>query len=567
MWLWLFFLGLSALILAPIAMVVLAGFDAAAPGQPIKLSFQNWIDAWSDPIAVRAMVYTAQIVLTRGILGFAVALPLAWLIARTNIPGAHWLEFGFWISFFMPSLAFIEGWIFLLEGQTGLINQWLQMLPFIKESPLDVYGFWGIIWVHLMSQNVSALFVLLVLGFRNMDPGLEESARTCGASRFNMFRQITLPLSRPLVTMLVVLAIIRGLQSFEIERVLGEPSGINVYATLVVRMLSSEPPSIPEGTALSTFVLLCLIPLTFIQRFYVGRRQYTTVASKMRSGLADLGRVGRWVAFAAVCTLLALMTVVPMFSMVAGSFMKCWGYFNIPAPWTLDNWRTVLTDASFMSSLINTLVVGVCAGVAAACLTFVIAYAVVRTRFRARGLLDFTSWLPWALPGVLLSLGLVTIVLALPPFRVLYGSLLMLIIAIVLFGFPLGVQLMKSGLLQVSKELEEASTICGSEWIGTQRRINVPILTPMMVAVGLMTFVTAVNEISAVVLLASTTTRTLSLLSLSYIASSRPSKEAAAVVTVIMVALCVGVALIARVFGIRLGQASAQTAAAEATSS
>lgn len=558
---WLFFIGISALILAPIAMVVVAGFDAAAPTQPVRLSLENWRQAWADPEVVNAMKYTVEIVVTRGVLGFLIALPLAWVVARTNVPGAQWLEFGFWVSFFMPSLAFIEGWIFLLEGRTGLVNQWLQMLPFIKESPIDVYSFWGIIFVHLMSQNVSALFVLLVLGFRNMDPGLEESARTCGASRWNMLRQITLPLSRPLITMLIVLAIIRGMQSFEIERVLGLPVGINVYATLVVNMLSSEPPRIPEGTAMSTFVLMCLIPLAVIQRLYVGRRQYTTVASKMRSGLINLGRRGRWVAFSLIATLLCLMTIVPLFSIITGSLMKRWGYFSIASPWTFDNWHTVLTDSTFLASLINTLVVGLCAGFAAACLTFLIAYMLVRTRFRARGLLDFTSWLPWAIPGVLLSLGLVTIVLAVPPFRVLYGTLLMLVVAIMLFGFPLGVQLMKSGLLQVSRELEEVSTVCGSEWLGTQRRINVPILTPMLIAVGLMTFVTAVNEVSAVVLLASTSTRTLSLLSLGFLTGNFPSKESAAVVTTIMVSLCVGVALVARLFGLRLGQASMQTAA------
>jgi iron(III) transport system permease protein len=306
------------------------------------------------------------------------------------------------------------------------------------------------------------------------------------------------------------------------------------------------------------------MPLAIIQRLYVGRRQYTTVASKMRSGVIDIGRRMRWVVFSAIIGLLVLMTVVPLFSVIAGSLMQRWGYFSIASPWTLDHWKTVLSDSSFKASLANTLAVGLLSGLAAAVVTFLIAYVLVRTRFRARGVLDFVSWLPWAIPGVLLSLGLVTIVLGLPPFRILYGTLLMLIIAILLFGFPLGVQLMKSGLLQVSKELEEASVICGSEWLGTQRRINVPILTPMLIAVGLITFVTAVNEVSAVVLLASTQTRTLSLLSLGYLTGNFPSKELAAVVTTIMILLCSGVALVSRMFGLKLGQASMQaTAAAE----
>ena len=116
--------------------------------------------------------------------------------------------------------------------------------------------------------------------------------------------------------------------------------------------------------------------------------------------------------------------------------------------------------------------------------------------------------------------------------------------------------------MQVSKELEEASTVCGTGWLATQRRITLPILMPMLVAVGLMTFVTAVNEVSGVVLLASTDTRTLSLLSLGYLTGSFSEKESAAVVTTIMILLCVGVALVARQIEERVGNRGPGTAAA-----
>ena len=548
--LWLLFAVTALIVFAPIVMVLLGGFNVAAPGEGFRFGLDNWRRAWSDPTVWRALGNSILILVTRGLLGFLIAVPLAWLVARTNLPGAHWLEFGFWVSFFMPSLAAIQGWIFLLEQRTGLLNQGLRLLP-LGIPPLDVYSFWGIIWVHLMSQNVSALFVLLVLGFRNMDASLEEAAHVCGASRLSTVRQITLPLTRPMLAMLVILAIIRGLQSYEVEQVLGQPVGIDVYSTLVVKMLASEPPRIPEGTALSTFVLICLVPLIVLQRWYVGRRQYTTITGKMRAGPVDLGRF-RWPAFGLVAGLLLLMTLVPFISVVAGSLMRRWGYFAIASPFTLQHWQRVLADSTFIASLTNTLLLGVLSGIVSALVVFFVAYVLVRTTFPARGTLDFLSWLPWAIPGVLLSLGLVALVLMLPPLRLLYGSLLLLIIAVVLFRFPLGVHFVKSGLMQVSKELEEASTVCGTGWLTTQRRITVPILLPMLVAVALMTFVTAVNEVSGVVLLASTDTRTLSLLSLGYLSGSFPEKESAAVVTTIMILLCVGVALIARQFETRV---------------
>ena len=551
---WLFLGLIVAIIFAPILMVVLSAFNTGPSLANFRFGVENWGAAWSDPQLVRALGYTAAIVGLRAALGFAIAIPIAWLVARSDMPGTRWIEFGFWIAFFMPSMAYIQGWTFLLEGYRGLINVWISRL--FGWSPFDIFNYWGIIWVHLMSQNVSALFVLLVLGFRNMDSSMEDAARMSGASRSRVLRDITLPLSRPLIAMLVVIAFIRGMQSYEVEAVLGQPVGIQVYSTLLVQMLNSEPPRLAEGSALSLFILASILPLIVLQRLYVGRRQYTTIGSKMRVEPVKLGP-WRWWAFAFVFTILIFQTVVPFFSVLAGSFMVRWGYFWIPEPWTLKHWTTVFDNSQVVSAFINTLKLGIVSGIAAAAVCFAIAYIVVRTRFAGRALLEFSSWLPWAVPGVLLSLGLLSAILAVPPLRFLHDTLLILVLAIVMFAFPLGVQLLKSGLMQVNSELEEASTVCGSGRLGTQWRINVPLLAPMLVAVGLITFVTAVNEISGIVLLASTDVRTLALLSLDYLTGTHTNRETAAVLTTIMTLLCVGVALAVRSFGITFGGASA----------
>ena len=543
-------------VLGPIVMVLLAGVNVAPALQGFRFGLGHWTQALSAPEAGSALWNTVTIVGIRGLLGFAIAVPIAWLIARTNMPGRDALEFGFWIAFFMPSLAYIQSWVFLLEGYNGLINQWLRGIPFLNSLNFDVYSYWGIIWVHLLSHNVSILVVMLVLAFRNMDSSLEEVARISGASKWKTLIDVILPLSRPMIAMLVILAIIKGMQSYEVEAILGQPAGVDVYSTLVVRMLTDEPPRIAQGAVLSTVILITLLPLIVFQRLYVGARQYTTISSKMRMTQIDLGPVKRWMAFCIVGLLVLMQTAVPFFSLVAGSLMVRWGYFSIPSPWTLDKWKLVLSNEQFLDCLFNTLGIGVLAGVGAALICFIVAYILVRSPFWGRGILEFVSWLPWAIPGVLLSLGLVAMVIGIPFLRPLYGTMFILAVAVILFRFPLSVHLLKTGLMQVSQELEEASTICGSNKMTTQWRINVPILMPMLIAVGLMTFVTAVNEVSGVVLLASSDLRTLSLLSLDYIMGGRPQKEAAAVVTIVMLVLCVGVALIARGFGIRLGAAS-----------
>lgn len=545
--------GLVVLLIGlPIAMVAAGSFVVSGPAEGVRYGLANWQEAWLDPQFGPALRNTLAITATRMIIAFFIAIPVAWLLARTNMPGASWLEFGFWVSFFLPALAAIQGWIFLLEGRVGLINQWLQKLPFVQTSPIDVYSFWGIIWVHLMAQNITTIVILFALAFRNIDAELEESSRICGSSTLGTLYRVTLPLIRPVFAMLVVLAIIRGMQSFEIERVLGQPVGIHVYGTLVVNMINSEPPRIPQGSALSGLILAILVPLIIIQRLYVGRRQYTTVTGKMRPSKTDL-RGMRWVAFSLVSTLVLFLTLVPFLSLVAGSFMTRWGYFGIREPWTLNHWKTVLLDPTFLDSLLTTIKLGLLSGIAATIVLFLVAYVLVKTPFAGRTILDFVSWLPWAIPGVLLSLGILTMILRIPALRIFHGTLFVLIVAVVLFRFPLGVHLLKGGLLQIGRELEEASNVSGARWWYTQLKIVLPILMPMLIAVGLMTFIAAVNEVSGIILLASVDTRTLSLLSLDFLVS-RGQKEVAAVVTTIITLMGVAVALIARYFGLQLGE-------------
>jgi iron(III) transport system permease protein len=553
---WFLLASLILLILGPIIVVFLESFEVTKPGSASVFGLENWRETFMASDLGPALWNTMTIVLTRGALGFMIAIPIAWLIARTDMPGGHWLEFGFWIAFFMPSLAFIQGWIFLLDGQRGLIIYLVRDIPILgpwMKAHIDVFSYWGIIFVHLMSQNVSTLVVLMALAFRNIDSSLEEAARIAGSSKWRTLGTIVLPLSRPALGMMIVLSVIRGMQSYEVEAVLGTPVKIDVYSTMVVNMLSRDPPNVPSAAVLSTLILAILVPLIFLQRWFVGKEQYTTVGSKMRLTRISLGPRVRIISCILVSTFVAIQTLVPFLATLGGSFMTRWGWFHIPEPWTLSRWIEVLSNDQFIDCLRNTLVLGLWSAFGAAAASFMISYILIRSHFSAKGSMEFVSWLPWAVPGVLLSLGLVTIVLKFPPLRIFYGSMSILVLSVILFRFPLNVQLIKSGLMQIHPELEEASVVCGENSFWTQMKITLPILMPMLIGVGLMTFVAAVNEVSGVVLLASTDMRTLSLLSLDYLLGTQPRRESAAVVTIIMLVLCVGVALIARSFGIRLG--------------
>jgi iron(III) transport system permease protein len=162
------------------------------------------------------------------------------------------------------------------------------------------------------------------------------------------------------------------------------------------------------------------------------------------------------------------------------------------------------------------------------------------------------SWLPWGVPGLLLALGILWGVLGTFRFLVvLYGTPFLLMIAILIKELPVGVRTMDGALLQIHRELEESASVAGDNWLGIFRRIVVPLLSPAFLAVGVIIFLTAMKEISAIILLYSTDTRVLSLLMLEHYIGHSPEK--AMVVGTIITALVMVTALAARHVGLRIG--------------
>ncbi|MEE8075729.1 MAG: iron ABC transporter permease [Candidatus Binatia bacterium] len=542
------FLGLVAfLVLTPLLLMIFNSFQIAKPGEPVVYGLQGWQEVFTSAGTLVAIYNTFSLVITRQLIALVLGIFLAWLLARTDIPMRGWLEFMFWLSFFLPALPVTMGWILLLDPKFGLLNQWLLRLPFIHEPPFNIYSFWGVVWAHLTATTLGIKVMLLTPAFRNMDAVLEESSRISGASALGTLVRIITPVMLPAILVTTILGIVRSLEAFEIELLLGVPIGLHVYSTKIHELVISVPPEFPPAMALSTAFLGILLLLMLFQRLAIGRRIYTTVTGRGFS--RRLTPLGRWKypAFAMVLLIALVITIVPTSLLVIGTFMKLFGFFNIPEPWTLDNWRGVLTDPVIYRSLWNTIFIGLGAGGVGILLYSIIAYIIVKTRFAARGLLDILSWLPWSIPGILLGIALLWTFLGTKIFLPIYGTVYIMIIAMVIKSMPFGTQLIKSVMLQLGSELEEASRITGASSFYTYRRILFPLLFPALLTVGLVTFISAARDIGTVVLLATGRTRTLSLLMLDF--ATEAEFERATVVAVLIVLLVVVAAVIARCLG------------------
>jgi iron(III) transport system permease protein len=537
-------------VLYPLALIVINSFNTATIAEPPVYGLKSWREAFSEPGIWRSLWNSVRIGIVLQIVALPLGIFISWLLARTNILFANALEFGFWISFFLPGLATTFGWMLLLDPSTGLINSWLRQLPLLGGLNFDIYSFAGIIWVHLVSNGISTKVMLMTPAFRRMDASMEEASRMSGASALTTMMRITVPAMTPVIVVVFLLSVIRIFSSFEIELLLGVPWSFYVYSTKIVDLARQEPPLVNQAAALGSVILIFLAAFIPIQRRLITRRQFTTVTGQFKPKIIDLG-AWRYPATALVALMVFILDVVPLLSVIGGSFMTRFGFFNLPKTWTLEYWKMALNDPRILQGLHNTLIVAISAGVVGALAFSLIGYVLVRTRLKGRSVLDTICWLPSAIPGVLAGLGLLWMFLGTPFFRPFYGTIFLLVIAQMLGGITLATQILKSNFIQLGKELEESSRMSGAGFWRTYFRIVFPLMAQTMVLVAVIKFMFAAQHNSAIILLATSETRTLSLLALDQVAAGY--REVASITIILVTLLTLGVAVVARSFGLKVG--------------
>jgi iron(III) transport system permease protein len=545
-------LVLGFFLIYPILLILMLSFNTSGSiffGERVW-GLENWQVAFQEPRVFDALRNTVMIwALVVGI-SFPIATIIAWVLARTNVPMSNTLEVVFWVSFMMPGLATTLSWITLMDPSIGMFNKALEALPFVDNGPFNIYSVPGIVWAHIMANGVSTKVMLLTPAFRNMDSRLEEQARVGGASNFMTMVKITLPLMVSPMVLIFSLQLLRLLSGFEIEYLLGIPIGFFVYSTLIFELVSSRTPALyGEATVLASMTLIVVTLIIPFQRWVSGRRRYTTITGSFKPGLLDLGP-WKYVFFGALALLLLALTILPAVTLIIGSFMNRAGYFTIDPVFSMRHWEFVWADNFFWVGIKTTLIISTAAAFGSPLLFVLLAYILVRTKWRGRILLDMIIWASAAIPGILTGLGLLLIFLGTPGLSFLFGSIWALIIVVLLQGNTTGVNISKGVLLQVGNEIEEAARISGAGWTRTFLMVMIPILMPTLILLAMINFVSAAGATSSVVLLASRSTMTLSLVALDY--ATGDYLEEASAVSIIIMAFTTILVFLARWRGLRM---------------
>lgn len=503
---------LGFLTLYPLLMLLYGSFYTAPPGEVGTFSLRGYREMLTGE-NFHVLWNTAVISFTKTVLSLAVALALAWIIARTDVPWKGPLEIAITLPFFVPPILTAMAWGMLGNPQIGTINLAWKWITGGDEALINVYSWAGVVW-HMMQYSIPFLFLLLVDAFRGMDPSLEESSRTSGASAWKTMRSITLPLLLPITSSLFVLSFIRGIESFESPMFFGTPAGIEVITTKIYHLINRQSsPDYQAVTAMSFGIVLLMMLIVVWQRRILGERNFQTITGKgFRPNEVRLG-AWRWPAFAFCMLFFTLTVLLPIGQLFLGSFFQYVGFYQ----WdmlTTQHYVSVWKNAVFWRALGNTFLLGLAAATATMLLGSIVAYISVRTKWRGRKLLEMLAWLPWLMPGMVLGVGFLWGFSLLPSSIHIYGTIWALFLAYVALGSPLAARVMSGSFMQISNDLEECSRTHGATWWRTFWRILVALAWPSFAAGWVLTFFMVLRELSASILLYSAGSEVLSVVML-----------------------------------------------------
>jgi iron(III) transport system permease protein len=493
---------------------------------------------WQLPGLSRALANTFLLLVGAVPLSFVFALPLVWIVTRTDTPLKGLIEVAAILPFITPPLIGAVAWALLAAPRTGLINLLARQIG--ASAPiLNIYSMSGLIFV--MSLYVSPyVFITVQAVMQRMDASLEDASLISGASVAKTVWNVLLPLSLPAILSAAILVITRVLEEFAIPGVLGAPTGIYTITTYIYYQAISYVPPRYEIAALlaSLFMAATGILLALQARILGGRGSFTTVSGKGRP--PRVLRLGAWryATLAYALIYLGLAVALPYAVLLYAAFVTKWDAPPALANLTLANFAsTFAAEMGARAGLFNSLLLALSGATLATALTLVISAMIHKGRPWVSGVLEFVSSIPLAMPGPVLAVALLWAYLH-EPF-VLYGTLWILLVAYMTHYLPYGVRAIGGSFRQLSGDFERAAAACGASRIAGFRDILLPLLRPGILAGWMLMFVSMIRELSSSIFLFVPGTETTAVVMLEMWQESRFSGVAVLSLTLIAISLCV----------------------------
>ncbi len=548
-WLWptALLVILTFLVIYPVSMLLLGALTNTNPVVDgfgvFDLSLTNFITVLGNP-NVHLALANSMIACGGGTaLAVVIGLMFSWVVVRTDTPCKRFIAAASMIPLFVPPLVAAVAWSILASPKTGLLNTLMAWAGITWR--LDVYTMTGLIVIFGI-YYAPYVYMFTASALRNMDPALEEAAEVAGAGALRILLTVTFPLIAPAIISGMLLSFVVMLGIYGIPAVLGAPGDIPVLTTYIFKLTNWSPPL--YSTAASVAIILMVVTgfLVWLQQKVVSGRSYITVAGKaFRPGVMKLG-AWRYFTLGLAVVYLVVVVVLPTLALIVAAFRKFLFIRNMESlfdtrQYSLIHFERLFDNPLAMRSIVNTMEVGFITALIGGVFAFAIGYTVNRTTVRGRGAINVISTIPVAIPGLVIGVAYLWAWIGLP--GGLYGTIWILALAFIARFMPDTIKALSTSLLQIHRELEEASWICGKGLLGTIRTIVLPLARPGVIAAMTLLFILAIRELGSSLFLYTSNTMVMAVLLLDYYEGGNVGITSAfSLVQTVLLAVLIGIA-------------------------
>ena len=394
--------------------------------------------------------------------------------------------------------------LILLFGLSGTVTVWFSEL-FGVQPTRWLYGLPGVLIAQTLAFTPIAFLVLIGV-VEGVSPSMEEAAQTLRASKWQVFRTVSLPLMRPGLANAFLLGFIESMADFGNPLVLG--GNFDVLSTEIFFAIVGAQYDQGQAAVLAMVLLFFTLGAFYAQRRWLGKKSYTTVSGKGDSGVHPHMPTALSIPVLAIAMIWAAFTIVVYLMIFYGSVVELWGVNNTL---TFKHYGTAFSlrfdeegirwTGAAWDSFWTTLKIAAIAAPLTAIVGLVTAYLLTRQTFAGKNAFEFGTMLSFAIPGTVIGVSYI-LAFNVPPIEIT-GTGIILVVSFIFRNMPVGVRAGIASMSQLDKSLDESSLTLGANSWQTFRKVILPLLRPAILAALVYSFVRAMTAISAVIFLVS----------------------------------------------------------------
>lgn len=487
---------LAVFLILPIVSVLVISFFDARTGE---FGLSNYVQVLTRRFYTSAL-WNTVIIGTLSMIGACLlGIPLAFCASRFRIRGRAVVATLAVLVLVSPPFIGAYAWI-MLFGANGAVTNFFSMLGIQMPS---IYGIPGIVMVFSL-KFFPYIYLMTESALSTINKSYEDAAENLGCNAWQRFAKVTLPLVFPAVSTGAIICFVLSIADFGTPAILGR--GVQTLSTIAYAQYTSEMGGTPT-MAVTISMLMIIVSMTalLLQRHIMAKRRYASSLTNLP--VKKKLPLGRSIFVHAFCYGVVGLAMLPTFTVIYTSFLATNGPV-FSGGFGLDSYARILRDSpqaimnSFTFALIAVAAISVASGL--------IAFIVVRRDTALSGTLDLLLMVPYLIPGVVMAIGFVA-TFRHPPFDIT-GTALIIIILLFIRRLPYGVRSTTSILRQVKPSIEEAAVNLGASPAKTFATITVPLMMPGLIVGALMSFITAINELSSTLILYTARTITMPVL-------------------------------------------------------